>query len=88
MDLKDSKAVEKEVEYAITYIRKAPSNPSSWNYLRGLLEPFGMGPSSPFPQVTALCEELGGSSGSGDAGGGSERCVLVRSWRTLGVCAV
>jgi hypothetical protein len=71
VDLKDAAVVTREVEYAIGYIRKAPSNASAWNFLRGLIEAVGFGTPFAFPQVRALCEELG----TGPEAESGQRCV-------------
>eukprot|EP00316_Scyphosphaera_apsteinii_P016296 CAMPEP_0119335510 /NCGR_PEP_ID=MMETSP1333-20130426/89742_1 /TAXON_ID=418940 /ORGANISM="Scyphosphaera apsteinii, Strain RCC1455" /LENGTH=403 /DNA_ID=CAMNT_0007346073 /DNA_START=65 /DNA_END=1273 /DNA_ORIENTATION=- len=55
-DLKNVDFVRSEVALAFKYIARAPSNPSPWNYIRGLLEPIGF---DALPEVRARCEELG-----------------------------
>jgi protein farnesyltransferase/geranylgeranyltransferase type-1 subunit alpha len=50
--------VSREIEYAMKYIRKAPNNESSWNYLHGVLRGRRY---SDHPGVVAACEEMLGS---------------------------
>ena len=55
IDLTDAKSVAAEVEVALSYIARAPSNASPWAFMRGLVEPIGY---AAFPQVRAACERL------------------------------
>ena len=54
--LADARVIAREAEYALAMIRRAPSNPSPWAYLEGIVSPKGF---SAVPQVRAACEELG-----------------------------
>jgi protein farnesyltransferase/geranylgeranyltransferase type-1 subunit alpha len=67
-DLASPALLAAEAEFAESHIERAPSNPSPWNYLRGLLEPVGY---DAVPRVRAMCEEraAAGSSPPGSEGG-------------------
>ncbi|GAB1607862.1 protein farnesyltransferase/ geranylgeranyltransferase type-1 subunit alpha-like [Argonauta hians] len=51
----DEKVIEQEIEYTTQYIRQAPHNESSWNYVKGLLIPNGL---CNYPQLLEFCLEL------------------------------
>jgi len=65
-DLASSDLLAAEVEFAEKHLALAPSNPSPWNYLRGLLEPVGY---DTVPRVRAICEERAADGEGGAAGG-------------------
>eukprot|EP01128_Nolandella_sp_AFSM9_P005734 TRINITY_DN2837_c0_g1_i2.p1 TRINITY_DN2837_c0_g1~~TRINITY_DN2837_c0_g1_i2.p1 ORF type:complete len:116 (+),score=23.25 TRINITY_DN2837_c0_g1_i2:685-1032(+) len=50
----DPATIEKEIEYAIQKIGKAPNNESSWSYLNGLVKGKKY---SDFPQIEVFCKE-------------------------------
>ena len=54
-DLTSQALLSSELDYAISYLKKAPNNPSPWAYIEGLVEPVGF---APFPQLRAYCELL------------------------------
>ncbi|KAF1384336.1 hypothetical protein PFLUV_G00117270 [Perca fluviatilis] len=37
-----SDAMEREIQYCLCQIKKAPNNESAWNYLKGILQPLGL----------------------------------------------
>ncbi|XP_017559567.1 protein farnesyltransferase/geranylgeranyltransferase type-1 subunit alpha isoform X1 [Pygocentrus nattereri] len=47
--------LEREVQYSIKQIKKAPHNESAWNYLKGILQPGGL---SSYPGLLEQVEEL------------------------------
>ncbi|XP_014767770.1 protein farnesyltransferase/geranylgeranyltransferase type-1 subunit alpha [Octopus bimaculoides] len=51
----NEKVIEEEILYAIQYIRQAPHNESSWNYVKGILIPNGL---HNYPQLLDFCLEL------------------------------
>ncbi|CAI9739038.1 farnesyltransferase geranylgeranyltransferase type-1 subunit alpha-like [Octopus vulgaris] len=51
----NEKVIEEEIQYAIQYIRQAPHNESSWNYVKGILIPNGL---HNYPQLLDFCLEL------------------------------
>jgi protein farnesyltransferase/geranylgeranyltransferase type-1 subunit alpha len=53
-DLTSPTLLAAEVDFVEEHIERAPTNPSPWNYLRGLLEPVGY---DAVPRVRAMCEE-------------------------------
>lgn len=53
-DLSSPELLEQEVAFIKKHIDLSPSNPSPWNYLRGLLEPVGY---DTIPHVRTMCEE-------------------------------
>ena len=63
VDLTDAKAVAPEVEVALGYIERVPSNSSPWAFMRGLVEPIGY---AAFPQVRAACERLSNVTTTGE----------------------
>lgn len=55
-DLTSQELLSSELEYAFSYLKKAPNNPSPWAYIEGLVGPVGF---SSFPQLRSYCEALG-----------------------------
>ena len=53
--LTNADTVAREIEYALSYIRRAPANASPWSYLKGLMERDGLGS---YPHVREACEKL------------------------------
>ena len=60
-DLASPELLAAEVEFAERHLILAPSNPSPWNYLRGLLEPIGY---DTVPRVRVMCEERAAEGGA------------------------
>jgi len=79
-DLESRELLEREVAYALAYMRRSPSNQSPWNYIRGLLEPVGFGA---VPQVRAVCEELAASSDAFDEGESAPRPACANALALL-----
>ena len=55
-DLSDPAVVEREADYALRYIERAPSNQSPWNYIKGVARKVGF---ARVPQARAACERHG-----------------------------
>eukprot|EP00057_Strongylocentrotus_purpuratus_P031275 XP_784125.3 PREDICTED: protein farnesyltransferase/geranylgeranyltransferase type-1 subunit alpha [Strongylocentrotus purpuratus] len=51
----DESVVDREVKYAIEFIKKAPNNESSWSYLRGVL---ALRDISSFPGLMQTCQDM------------------------------
>lgn len=51
----DDDVIEREVKYAMDYIRKAPNNESAWNYLQGVLKGKSL---CDWPGLKEFCNEL------------------------------
>lgn len=60
-DLASPELLAAEAEFAEGHIELSPTNPSPWNYLRGLLEPVGY---DAVPRVRAMCEERAAAGGA------------------------
>lgn len=71
-DLASADLVSREIDYALRYIQRAPSNASPWTYLEGLVAPLGF---ARFPQVREACDALGRGSEATSGRPAVPRCI-------------